>query len=105
LPERPSRSSLRDVSSIRSSWLASVFTCTALYNPTRIICAIPRASLRSLLFTCWARGTAFMRVSLRIPPVAGDGEASAGERRPAIEPRCAGRPAGGRRCKSVTVKG
>src|SRR5437763_11473011 len=27
-----------------------------------------------------------------------------GAHRPAIEPRCAGRPAGGRRCKSVTVK-
>ena len=62
-----SRSSLRLVSSMRSCWLARVFTCTGLYSPTRIICAIPRASLRSLLFTCWAFSTAFMwRVSTQI---------------------------------------
>jgi hypothetical protein len=35
----------------------------------------------------------------------GVGEALTGDRTGrAIEPRCAGRPAGGRRCKSVTVK-
>jgi hypothetical protein len=36
------RSSLRDVNSICSCWLTTVFTCTGLYSPTRIICAIPR---------------------------------------------------------------
>src|SRR6516225_1737342 len=59
-----SSNSFRDVSSIRSCWLTSVFTCIGLYNPTRIICPIPRESLRSLLFTCWALSTAFIwRVS------------------------------------------
>src|SRR6266851_3339691 len=42
-------SSLRLVSSMRCSWATSVFTCTGLNRPTRIICAIPRASLRSVL--------------------------------------------------------
>src|SRR4051794_7643978 len=62
-----SRSSLRLVSNMRACWLARVFTCTGLYSPTRIICAIPRASLRSLLFTCCAFRTAFMwRVSTQM---------------------------------------
>ena len=30
----------------------NVFTCTSLNRPTRIMCAMPRASLRSLLFGC-----------------------------------------------------
>src|SRR6202048_985860 len=38
---RAARSALR-------FWLASVLTCTGWNKPTRIICAIPRASLRSL---------------------------------------------------------
>ncbi len=48
--ERLSLQSWRLVSSMRRFWLASVFTCTGRYRPTRIICAMPRASLRSLLF-------------------------------------------------------
>jgi hypothetical protein len=40
--------------------------CTALYNPTRIICAMPHASLRSLLLTR-ADNAAFMcRVSTQM---------------------------------------
>src|SRR5262245_13112158 len=42
-------SSLRWVSSTRSFWLRNVFTCTGRYSPARIICAMPRASLRSVL--------------------------------------------------------
>src|SRR6266498_4129983 len=41
--------SWRLLSSMRRFWLAIVFTCTGRYKPTRIICAMPRASLRSLL--------------------------------------------------------
>src|SRR6266851_9984702 len=37
---------------MRCSWATSVFTCTGLNRPTRIICAIPRASLRSVLLIC-----------------------------------------------------
>src|SRR6516165_6977741 len=55
------------VSSIRCSWATSVFTCTGLNRPTRIICAIPRASLRSVLLICCAVSKAFMcRVSTQI---------------------------------------
>src|SRR5215831_20210138 len=45
-------SSLRWVSSTRSFWLRNVFTCTGRYSPARIICAMPRASLRSVLLIC-----------------------------------------------------
>src|SRR5262249_39396706 len=58
---------LAAVSSIRCSWATSVFTCTGLNRPTRIICAIPRASLRSVLLICCAVSKAFMcRVSTQI---------------------------------------
>src|SRR6516165_10679399 len=60
-------SSLRLFSSIRCSWATRVFTCTGLNRPTRIICAIPRASLRSVLLICCAVSKAFMcRVSTQI---------------------------------------
>ena len=45
-------SSLRWVSSTRSFWLRNVFICTGRYSPARIICAMPRASLRSLIDLC-----------------------------------------------------
>lgn len=48
-------SSLRAVSRARRFWLVSVFTCTGRNRLTRIICAMPRASLRSVLFTCALR--------------------------------------------------
>src|ERR1700730_18130900 len=52
---------------MRCSWATSVFTCTGLNSPTRIICAIPRASLRSVLLICCAVSRAFMcRVSTQI---------------------------------------
>src|SRR4029077_4307386 len=52
---------------MRCSWATSVFTCTGLNRPTRIICAIPRASLRSVLLICCAVSNAFMcRVSTQI---------------------------------------
>ena len=48
---------------MRCFWLVKVFTCTGRYRPTRIICAMPRASLRSVLLR-WADSAAFMcRVS------------------------------------------
>src|SRR5215468_5211243 len=52
---------------MRCCWASSVFTCTGLNRPTRIICAIPRASLRSVLLICCAVSKAFMcRVSTQI---------------------------------------
>src|SRR5262249_32702984 len=52
---------------MRCSWATSVFTCTGLNRPTRIICAIPRASLRSVLLICCAFSKAFIcRVSTHI---------------------------------------
>src|SRR3954469_9975737 len=52
---------------MRCSWATSVFTCTGLNTPSRIICAIPRASLRSVLLICCAVSNAFMcRVSTQI---------------------------------------
>src|SRR6266699_1671582 len=52
---------------MRCCWATSVFTCTGLNRPTRIICAIPRASLRSVLLICCAVSKAFMcRVSTQI---------------------------------------
>src|SRR5215472_16508686 len=52
---------------MRCSWATSVFTCTGLNRPTRIICAMPRASLRSDLLICCAVSKAFMcRVSTQI---------------------------------------
>jgi hypothetical protein len=38
--------SRRAVSSARQDRQAGLFTCTARYQPVRMICAIPRASLR-----------------------------------------------------------
>src|ERR1700733_7721103 len=40
----------RAVSSARQERQDGLFTCTARYQPVRMICAIPRASLRSVLF-------------------------------------------------------
>ena len=40
----------RAVSSARQSRQGGLFTCTGRYQPVRMICAIPRASLRSVLF-------------------------------------------------------
>ena len=57
--------SLRAVSSARRFWLWSVFTCTGLNKLTRIIWAMPRASLRSLLFTCALRKAFVCRVSMQ----------------------------------------
>ena len=42
---------LRAVSRARRFWLVNVFTCTARNKLTRIICAMPRASLLLPLFT------------------------------------------------------
>ena len=56
---------LRAVRRARRFWLVSVFTCTGRNRWTRIICAMPRASFRSLLFT-WALRNAFVcRVSMQ----------------------------------------
>jgi hypothetical protein len=52
--------SLRAVNKARRFWLANVFTCTGRNKLTRIICAMLRASLRSLLLTCLEEG-------LRVP--------------------------------------
>src|ERR1700693_3228182 len=52
---------------MRCSWATSVFTCTRLHKATRLICAIPRASLRPFLLICCAVSKAFMcRVSTQI---------------------------------------
>ena len=58
--------SCRLVSNIRRFWLASVLTCTCRYSPTRIICAMPRASLRSLLLSCADSAAFICRVSTQI---------------------------------------
>src|SRR5436305_15231411 len=57
---------LPTVSSMRRFWLATVFTCTGRYRPTRIICAMPRASLRSLLLICADSAAFICRVSTQI---------------------------------------
>src|SRR5947207_1759746 len=57
-------SSLRAVSRARRFWLVSVFTCTGRNRLTRIICAMPRASFRSLLLTCAWRKAFVCRVSM-----------------------------------------
>src|SRR5262249_45221664 len=59
-------SSLRWVSSTRSFWLRNVFTCTGRYSPARIICAMPRASLRSVLLICAFSTARMCRVSTQI---------------------------------------
>src|SRR5437868_710262 len=41
-------------------------TCTGRYRPTRIICAMPRASLRSLLLICADSAAFICRVSTQI---------------------------------------
>src|SRR3979409_1798033 len=58
--------SWRLVSSMRRFWLASVFTCTGRYRPTRIICVMPRASLRSLLLISADSAAFICRVSTQI---------------------------------------
>jgi hypothetical protein len=40
-----------------------LFTCTGRYTPTRIICAMPRASLRSVLLICAFSSACMCRVS------------------------------------------
>ena len=58
--------SLRAVRSARRFWLVCVFTCTGRCRLTRIIGAIPRTSLRSVLFG-WALKNAFTwRVAIQI---------------------------------------
>ena len=59
-------SNLRWVSNIRSFWLRIVFTCTGGKSPARIICAIPRASLRSVLLICACNAARMCRVSTQI---------------------------------------
>src|SRR5262249_40249036 len=59
-------SSLRWVSSTRSFWLRNVFTCTGRYSTARIICAMPRASLRSVLLLCAFSTARMWRVSTQI---------------------------------------
>lgn len=59
-------SSLRAVSRARRFWLVSVLKCTGRYRFTRIIWAMPRASLRSLLFGCALRNALVCLVSMQI---------------------------------------
>lgn len=58
--------SFRARNNARCCWLSTVFTCTGRYRLTRIICAIPRASLRSDLVTCALRKALAWRVSIQI---------------------------------------
>ena len=62
-----------------ASGLFMLFTCTGRNRLTRIICAIPRASLRSLLLT-WA-----LRKALALPGLDADGR-QIGLNQPAVEP-------------------
>jgi hypothetical protein len=55
-----------DIRSMIPAASTRLLTCTGLKSPTRIICAIPQASLRSVLLIC-AESAAFMcRVSTQI---------------------------------------
>ncbi len=86
---RAARSALR-------FWLASVLTCTGWNKPTRIICAIPRASLRSLLLTCALRNAFACRVSMQIAetPASANPLNSPCDRGPASRPTRSSRHAG-----------
>src|SRR3984893_6382392 len=89
---RAARSALR-------FWLASVLTCTGWNKPTRIICAIPRASLRSLLLTCALRNAFACRVSMQIAgtPASANPLNSHCDRGPASRPTRSSRHAGSQR--------
>src|ERR1700736_5457672 len=82
-----------------SGWLASVLTCTGWNKPTRIICAIPRASLRSLLLTCALRNAFACRVSMQIAgtPASANPLNSHCDRGPASRPTRSSRHAGSQR--------
>ena len=54
------------VSSARQERQGGLFTCTARYQPVRMICAIPRASLRSVLFGIAPIAALAWRVSMQI---------------------------------------
>src|SRR6516165_5020731 len=51
---------------MRSFWLRNLLTCTGRSSPTRIICAMPRASLRSVLLICAFSTARMCRVSTQI---------------------------------------
>src|ERR1700720_960244 len=89
---RAARSALR-------FWLASVLTRTGRNKPTRIICAIPRASLRSLLLTCALRNAFACRVSMQIAgtPASANPLNSHCDRGPASRPTRSSRHAGSQR--------
>ena len=56
----------RAVSSARQERQDGLFTCTARYQPVRMICAIPRASLRSVLFGIAPIAALAWRASMQI---------------------------------------
>lgn len=58
--------SLRAVRSAQRFWLVSVLTWTGRNRLTRIIWAMPRASMRSDLFGCASRKALVWRVSMQI---------------------------------------
>src|SRR3984893_6563787 len=89
---RAARSALR-------FWLASVLTCTGWNKPTRIICANPRASLRSLLLTCALRNAFACHVSMQIAgtPASANPLNSHCDRGPASRPTRSSRHAGSQR--------
>ena len=58
--------SLRAVSRARRFWLVSVLTCTGRNRLTRIIWAMPRASMRSDLFGCAFKNALVCRVSTQV---------------------------------------
>src|SRR5215212_7073880 len=53
----------RVVSRERTRWLSTLLTATSRYQPVRTICARPRASLRSDLFSCRASAALACRAS------------------------------------------
>src|SRR5215212_4785350 len=53
----------RVVSRERTRWLSTLLTATSRYQPVRTICARPRASLRSDLFSCKASAALACRAS------------------------------------------
>jgi hypothetical protein len=63
MSRRPSIRARRATSKSRSSWLAALLMCTGRNQPVRIICAMPRASLRSVLLRIAASAVCMCRVS------------------------------------------
>ena len=59
----------RAVSNARQVRQDGVFTCTARYQPVRMICAIPRASLRSVLFGIAPIAAFAWRASMQIATI------------------------------------